>query len=827
MKKYLMITLTFVLCLALVVPVATPASAADISTVSDHAYQWLKHQQDATAGYALDGLVDSFEDYWSENNPKQIAYTYDQAVAAIAFLLEGDITRADKLLNKMKDMQDPGGFWINSYWWNNGAGEEIRKHVGPVMWMAIAAMDYEKITGNTKYRAMAEKAIDWCLQYQTPANGAITGGETTWDSGNGSWTHEVWSSTEHNIDAYSTLLYFASVDPSKAAAYNLAATKVKSFLDNYVWDDTHQRFQGGWKNNTNTIDPYIPLDVNPWGVLGLGATGTHNYQNSLAYVENANGNPGTLSQPAYVHTLSYNDAGDVMTAYDFDWQSDNATHYGTTGQPDGVLGPDIWLEGSAFMSAAYYLTGNTTKADSILDEIGKKSGTSGDSFGGLPYSLKGTSNNYWTMAQQNCVSSTGWFIIAANRYNPFKGEYMTSGGGGGTGGDHQAPSAPGSLVATGHTQTSVSLSWSASTDNVGIAGYDVYSGSAIVASTTGATSATVANLSPGTAYTLTVKARDAAQNTSNASNSVTVTTDASGSGGGGGGQHQEATADFTIDVTESGSAALFQFTPTAASTFVDLHYTVSGGGQTNVGTTNHNGTWEYSIPNLQPGDQISYRYTYTKGMPAYDTPAYNYTFGSGGGGGAGDNQAPSAPESLVATGHTQTSVSLSWNASTDNVGVAGYDVYSGSAIVASTTGATSATAANLSPGTAYTFTVKARDAAQNTSNASNSVTVTTDASGSGSGGGDGATVTTTDYTIQIDASGTDAEFRFTPATASGYVILHYQVNQLTPQNVQTANHSGVWEYTVPGLSGGDTVSYQYTYVKNGIQQDSPWYSFTR
>jgi hypothetical protein len=78
-------------------------------------------------------------------------------------------------------------------------------------------------------------------------------------------------------------------------------------------------------------------------------------------------------------------------------------------------------------------------------------------------------------------------------------------------------------------------------------------------------------------------------------------------------------------------------------------------------------------------------------------------------------------------------VSLKWNASTDNVGVTAYDIYSGSNNVLTVSG-TSATVSGLSPSTAYTFTVKARDAAGNTSGASSSVSVTTDAGGGGGTG---------------------------------------------------------------------------------------------
>ncbi|MEU3293701.1 carbohydrate binding domain-containing protein [Streptomyces longwoodensis] len=104
-----------------------------------------------------------------------------------------------------------------------------------------------------------------------------------------------------------------------------------------------------------------------------------------------------------------------------------------------------------------------------------------------------------------------------------------------------------------------------------------------------------------------------------------------------------------------------------------------------------------------------------------------------GGGGSSDTQAPTAPTGLTSTGKTSSSVSLSWGAASDNVGVTAYDVYSGSNQVLSVSG-TSATVSGLSPSTNYTFSVKARDAAGNTSPASNSVTVTTNA---GTGGGTG------------------------------------------------------------------------------------------
>lgn len=91
-----------------------------------------------------------------------------------------------------------------------------------------------------------------------------------------------------------------------------------------------------------------------------------------------------------------------------------------------------------------------------------------------------------------------------------------------------------------------------------------------------------------------------------------------------------------------------------------------------------------------------------------------------------DTQAPTAPGNLRSTGTTATSVSLAWNASTDNVGVTSYEVFRGTTSAGTTTG-TSLTVTGLTPSTTFSFTVRARDAAGNQSAASNTLSVTTPA----------------------------------------------------------------------------------------------------
>lgn len=89
--------------------------------------------------------------------------------------------------------------------------------------------------------------------------------------------------------------------------------------------------------------------------------------------------------------------------------------------------------------------------------------------------------------------------------------------------DTTAPSAPTSLAASGTTGSTTNLTWTASTDNVAVTGYDIYQGTTLKGSAT-TNSYTATGLSPLTAYSFSVKAKDAAGNVSGASNTVNITT---------------------------------------------------------------------------------------------------------------------------------------------------------------------------------------------------------------------------------------------------------------------------------------------------------------
>lgn len=108
-----------------------------------------------------------------------------------------------------------------------------------------------------------------------------------------------------------------------------------------------------------------------------------------------------------------------------------------------------------------------------------------------------------------------------------------------------------------------------------------------------------------------------------------------------------------------------------------------------------------------------------------------------------DSTPPSAPSSLTVTSEQATSVTLVWDAASDNVGVTGYDVYRNNAFLGAVGETTTFQDISVAPESTYTYYVVARDASGNLSAPSNIVTATTPP-----GGGELTFVPTDDATIR-------------------------------------------------------------------------------
>ncbi|WP_456825006.1 glycoside hydrolase family 9 protein [Cellulomonas sp. P5_E12] len=292
--------------------------------------------------------------------------------------------------------------------------------------------------------------------------------------------------------------------------------------------------------------------------------------------------------------------------------------------------------------------------------------------------------------------------------------------------DTTAPTVPGTPTASGIASTGASLSWAASTDaGSGLAGYDVYrvqgTTSTLVASTTTATTV-LSGLTPSTAYSFAVRAKDVAGNVSAASATGTFTTStppvdvvAPGKPG----------TPVASAITSSG--ATLTWTASTAGTYAVAGYDVlriNGPTSTVVGTAT--GT-TYALTGLTAGTAYTYAVRAKDSAGDVSTTSASVAFTTTA---AADTTAPTVPGTPAATAVTQTGAALTWAASTDagGSGLAGYDVYrvqgTTSTLVASPTSA-STTLTGLTAGTAYTYAVRAKDAAGNVSTASAPVTFTT------------------------------------------------------------------------------------------------------
>ena len=357
------------------------------------------------------------------------------------------------------------------------------------------------------------------------------------------------------------------------------------------------------------------------------------------------------------------------------------------------------------------------------------------------------------------------------------------GNGGGNNADTQAPTAPSNLTASSITETTVDLTWSASTDNVGVTGYDIYNGNSKI-TTVASTTYKVTGLTAATAYSFSVKAKDAAGNISTSSNVTNITTASVPVTGN--------TSDLLISEYLEGSSnnkaiEIANFTgATVNLSNYSLKKATNGGGWSNTLTlsgqlengkvyviVNSSATstllskaqkTDTSVLSFNGNDAIGLfkgsslidlignptssatfaqdvtlqrKHSVTSPNSSYITSEWNTlaidTFSGlgshtieGGSTPTPDTTVPTAPNNLAGTNITQTSVDLTWTAATDNVAVTGYDVFNGSTKIATVT-STNYAVTNLSPATNYTFSVKAKDAAGNISNSSNNLGITTKA----------------------------------------------------------------------------------------------------
>lgn len=261
--------------------------------------------------------------------------------------------------------------------------------------------------------------------------------------------------------------------------------------------------------------------------------------------------------------------------------------------------------------------------------------------------------------------------------------------------DISPPSVPTNLQVTGSSSTSVDISWDASTDDVGVTGYHLYRNGGLVTSPA-TTNYTDSGLTPNANYTYTVSAYDAVGNTSSQSAPLPASTLA-----------DTLAPSVPTNVRQTGS--------TTSSTSIAWNASAD-----NVGTAGYEVYRNGALVRTQAGTTytdtgLGVFTTYIYTISAYDG-ANNFSGLSAPlyGGTASDVTPPTVPDNLRKVSGTVSSITLGWDASTDDVAVTGYHLYRNGTLIASPAG-TTYTDTGLTVSTTYIYTISAYDNAANES----------------------------------------------------------------------------------------------------------------
>ncbi|MCS7151200.1 MAG: hypothetical protein NZ928_02290 [Endomicrobia bacterium] len=324
-------------------------------------------------------LLSSMEDNY--------AHTFNNALCAMAFILEGEKERAERILDfyaeaTVVDNEDitlqnffykgePRGFYQQVLL--NDA-EVPRYHrikgtyggdrwIGDMAWLLLAYKFYERQFKSKKYLRITGLIKDLLVSYykQAKVGGYIQHGWRRDDTK----LHENYGHEEGNIDCYAALILCGE----KKIAKN-----IKKWLDNRL-----KKKKG------------LPLDLYTWRVLAFGK----DYKDLLELVEN---------DTRYKKQVVFN--GKTVTGF--------------FSGPTNV--DNIWIDGLGHIACAYYSVANTEKGDFYVREMEKliiEKELNGVKVKTLPYTANTSGGYEWVDVNKGFTSAVCWYIFAKHKFNPF------------------------------------------------------------------------------------------------------------------------------------------------------------------------------------------------------------------------------------------------------------------------------------------------------------------------------------------------------------------------------------------------------------------------
>jgi hypothetical protein len=358
---------------------------------------------------------------------RAVAYTYDNAVAILAFLADGssDSLRRAELLgdafvqaaNQDRTYTDgrfrtaymPGDLAVAPGWVVNGKvgtvpmpgfylenpdqyyelQDNANVDTGNNAWGMIALLALYRQSADTNYLIAAENAGQFIQTMRSDAPpypgylGGINEAETT------SPTNRTYKSTEHNLDIYAafSVLYQITGQTQWLSGSLLASNFVES-----MWETNRGCYLAGTTGSVpdsrNQATGQLPLDTQTWTILAI---------------------PGTLNRHP-----------NLFAALE---QYHHNQHDGFDGEDFNDDLDGVWFEGTSQAAVAYASVGNSQRLDqlrSTLQTAQQIPPPYGDGMGTPAASHDGISSGFgFDLFRRPHVGATSWNIFAQKGFNPF------------------------------------------------------------------------------------------------------------------------------------------------------------------------------------------------------------------------------------------------------------------------------------------------------------------------------------------------------------------------------------------------------------------------
>lgn len=353
------------------------------------------------------------------------AFTYDNAVALLAFLADGspDSLRRARIIGnafvyasqhdrsyddgRLRSDYAAGDISLPPGWTpNNRVGtvpvpgfydeaqqkfieiEQKAVDTGNNAWAMIALLALYQRTSNHAYLDAARKLGDFIHTFRNDAGTyrGFQGGLDDYPEGNPPGTRRAYASTEHNLDVYAAFLKMYQI--TGESKWLSDAQHARRFVD-AMWNTPNGCYLAGTTDpeTRNTNAGQLPLDVQAWSVLAL---------------------PNTLSLHPQVLScaeLNHRNTHDGFSGFDFNDDRDG-----------------VWFEGTAQMTVAYAAAAQSIQVEELRQELSTAQMTSpyGDGYGTAAACHDGLSTGFdFKYFRRLHIGATAWNVFAQLGFNPY------------------------------------------------------------------------------------------------------------------------------------------------------------------------------------------------------------------------------------------------------------------------------------------------------------------------------------------------------------------------------------------------------------------------